>query len=361
MIFGPARRIVLSLSLVLFLCAAFAAAEEKSNGLVVFPVFSYAPETRMALGIFGMLVKRDPAGMPDDRPSCARFLLIHTQNSQTVLQLNPEYVTKDRKYIFGASFGYVNYPSKFFGIGNDTSKDSEEDYGMKVGNIQLSAQKQVSGVSRFGIRLDHWDLQLFDLDPAGALAAKLIPGSSGGRTDGAGLTYEYDSRDNIFSAARGSYHNIYAGVSDKSLGSDFGYVKYEANFRRYIPLPSGRVLALHAKLDINNGGMPFQLMPFVGGPNMLRGYYEDRFKDKNFIGCQAEYRFPVHEKITACVFGAAGEVAGRLEDFRADAVKPSAGAGIRFILDKKERISVRTDYGVGVDSAGLYINIAEAF
>ena len=337
------------------------AADRNIFGMQLFPVISYAPETRGALGIYGIGFQRLICDTPDCRPSSVKFMLMHTQNSQTVIQLNPEFITSNKEYIFSTSLGYVNFPTKYFGIGNNTLQSAEENYTEKTGNLQLSVQKQVTSTGRVGIRYNFWNMNLTDIGQNGSLATKLVPGSDGGKVNCAGLTFEYDTRDNVLSASRGAYHDIFVGGVDKTVGSDFSYVKYEVNLRKYIPVFQNHVLALRAKLDFNNGTLPFQLMPGVGGAYFLRGYYEGRFRDNNFIGCQAEYRFPVHKLLNLVVFGEAGEVAGRIEDFRADGVKPAAGIGTRFFLDKKEKVVVRTDYGIGVDSAGLYINIHEAF
>jgi hypothetical protein len=43
-------------------------------------------------------------------------------------------------------------------------------------------------------------------------------------------------------------------------------------------------------------------------------------------------------------------------------MKYSAGAGLRFMLSKKEKLSLRVDYGIGLGrNRGLYIQLGEAF
>ena len=60
-------------------------------------------------------------------------------------------------------------------------------------------------------------------------------------------------------------------------------------------------------------------------------------------------------------FIGAGEVGPRLSAFRLDNVKPSYGAGLRFVLDTKELVTVRADAGFGEKTNGIYLDLKEAF
>jgi hypothetical protein len=42
-------------------------------------------------------------------------------------------------------------------------------------------------------------------------------------------------------------------------------------------------------------------------------------------------------------------------------LKPSLGSGLRYAIDKKEKLNLRLDVGFGHHSYGLYFNITEAF
>ena len=355
------KLIILIIVALFFIIVNCPAEDSKPKGITVVPIFSYAPETRFSLAIDGVAFEREVCDTPYCRPSDLKFTLVGTQNSQYIFNVNPEFITKGKEYILSAVFGYTNYPSKFFGIGNNALATSEEAYTAMTSNVTVNIQRQVAAPSRIGVRCEFWDLDLAGLQQNGQLITRQIPGSAGGKLNSAGITYEYDTRDNVFSASRGAYHELYIGSAGSALGSDYTRMEYEVQLRRYIPVLKWDVLAFEAKFDFNNGTVPFQLMPSVGGSDFLRGYYDHRFMDNNFMGCQAEYRFPVHKLLSISVFGAAGEVADRIEDFRADGIKPAAGAGIRFSLNTEEKIVVRTDYGIGVDSAGLYVKLDEAF
>ncbi len=42
-------------------------------------------------------------------------------------------------------------------------------------------------------------------------------------------------------------------------------------------------------------------------------------------------------------------------------VKPAGGVGLRFMMSKDARTNIRLDFGVGVDSFGVYLGWGEAF
>jgi hypothetical protein len=76
---------------------------------------------------------------------------------------------------------------------------------------------------------------------------------------------------------------------------------------------------------------------------------------------QAEYRTIVWWRLGMVGFFGLGDVAPQLSALRLDELKYSVGAGVRFVLDAKEKLNVRMDIGFGKDTAGLYFAIEEAF
>ena len=88
----------------------------------------------------------------------------------------------------------------------------------------------------------------------------------------------------------------------------------------------------------------------------------DRFRDKEMIEGQMEYRFPIWGRWGGTVFFGAGEVAPSVLNFSPARLKPAGGLGLRFAVIPKERINIRLDFAY-TDFAGLvyYLDINEAF
>lgn len=95
---------------------------------------------------------------------------------------------------------------------------------------------------------------------------------------------------------------------------------------------------------------------------IMRGYYDGRYTDKNLLAFQAEYRFHLIGRFGMVVFSGVGRVGHTSNDvFSMKHLKPSLGTGLRYAIDKKEKLNLRLDFGVGDRSDGFYFNIIEAF
>jgi hypothetical protein len=94
----------------------------------------------------------------------------------------------------------------------------------------------------------------------------------------------------------------------------------------------------------------------------MRGYFEGRYRDNIFATAQLEYRQYFWWRLSFVVFAGIGEVAPDLLSFRLRELKPSYGAGLRFLFNKEQRVNLRVDLGFGEDgNSGIYFGIEEAF
>jgi outer membrane protein assembly factor BamA len=106
---------------------------------------------------------------------------------------------------------------------------------------------------------------------------------------------------------------------------------------------------------------PFFSMPAVGGSYKLRGFFEGRYRDKQYFTAQAEYRKILFWRIGAAAFYSIGEVAPNFSSFNMNGIKHSYGFGLRFVFDPKEKINLRVDLGIAERKTGVYFNLEEAF
>jgi len=75
--------------------------------------------------------------------------------------------------------------------------------------------------------------------------------------------------------------------------------------------------------------VPFNLMPTLGGGDVLIGYSSYRFRDRNAVLLRGEYRWAVHPMIDVAGIYEAGTVAPSIGAFALDDMAQSIGAGIR--------------------------------
>jgi hypothetical protein len=105
-------------------------------------------------------------------------------------------------------------------------------------------------------------------------------------------------------------------------------------------------------------------MAMIGGESMMRGYYLGRFRDKNFLTSQAEYRFlpfGFSKRLGAAAFLSTATVAPSAKSLFSSSFKMAGGVGARYLIFKSKDIFVRFDLGFTPEGNGYYFYIGEAF
>jgi outer membrane protein assembly factor BamA len=146
-----------------------------------------------------------------------------------------------------------------------------------------------------------------------------------------------------------------------AFGSDYSYDDVLIDTRNFFATFTDHVFAVQAVAEFIDGVAPLQSYAKFGGQNLLRGYFEGRYRDKNGILLQAEYRMPVWWRLGVVGFAGVAQVADQVSHFAMDRFWFAGGIGLRFAVNPQERINIRLDYGAGNNSSGVYATITEAF
>jgi outer membrane protein assembly factor BamA len=259
---------------------------------------------------------------------------------------------------------YSHKVDRFYGIGNNTPELGTEEYVLdNVGGIvdfQLPATIVIS--DRAGIVIEYRNYTIADKKENPYLNSD-IPyiGKQGGEVSGMGLVWVWDNRDHLFFPNHGGFTQAKVLFYSKDMGSDFTYSWLEVNARRYWAFSPDHVLATQVYLNTVGGTPPFFKLPALGGSNVMRGYFQGRYRDDNYLAIQLEYRQYFWWRFGYVVFAAAGDVADELTSIQLRYLKPSYGAGIRFLFNKEQKINLRMDIGFGKNTNGIYFGIEEAF
>ncbi len=334
---------------------------EKKSGIAALPVLFYTPETKLAFGAGGLYYFPLTSDKTVDRPSSIAFVGVYTQRKQSYIEINPDLYT-GRGYHIQTVLRYSNFPDQFYGIGNATSVDLEEPFTSRYWWLNLEALKRVRGPVNAGLLYCFDSTRLTKVEEGGLLDSGDITGSGGGTVSGLGPFMTYDSRDSIFFPTKGSFHQFSALAFGRALGSDFGFGRIFLEFRKYQAFASSRVLAFQAQFLFETGDPPFWRMGLLGGEKIMRGYYAGRYRDKNMMAFQVEYRWvPVFWRFGLAAFAGLGDVADTLGHFDLGRFKYSYGLGLRFVVDPKQRLHIRLDFGFGKGTSGLYFTASEAF
>lgn len=335
--------------------------KQKTSGLLWLPVIYYTPETKWAFGVGGMYYFRAPGVKLTSRPSNIGVFLVYTLKKQFIVDVTPDFYLKNEEYRLEGNISFSKFVDKFYGIGNETSFDDEENFTSRITRIRIHFLKRLHPKLKFGFRYNFEHNKITEVEEDGKLENKDILGSEGGTASGLGLVMHWDTRDNVFSPSSGNYHQLSATLYRKALGSDYDFTSYNFDLRRYVSLFSSHVLAFQGYVNFISGDPPFQSLSLIGGDETMRGYYLGRYRDKNMIAVQMEYRMPLWKRIGLVGFVGYGDVAAKISHFDLKSFRYSVGFGLRYMFSPKERLNLRLDVGFGEGTAGVYFTASEAF
>ncbi|MCU0286209.1 MAG: BamA/TamA family outer membrane protein [Acidobacteria bacterium] len=325
------------------------------------PIIYYTPETHLAFGAAGSYISRLGRSIKDTRPTTISPIIIYTQKKQFKTQLNTDIYLRADDCRLQMEFKLEKFPNKFFGVGNNTLESDIEAYTSRSTAFTISFLKKVGSILNLGLKYNFSNWKMMEVEKDGLLDSGLFPGSKDGTISGFGLLVNFDTRDNIFSTLKGSLVELDIAFYQKALGSTFNFSSWSLDFRKYFTVFSTHVLAFQSLVKIQTGEVPFLNLAQMGGQYNMRGYFQGRFRDKNLMVLQAEYRLPVVWRFGLVGFAGVGNVAEKFSKLSLLDLKYSYGMGIRFLFDPLERIQARMDIGFGKGCSGFYFSIFEAF
>lgn len=333
----------------------------KKTSFVALPVAFYTPETKLAFGGIAInMFRLDPMDTTV-RTSNIRTAAIYTTRNQFIFSTDYNVFLKEEKYQLRGNVAFLKFPDNFYGIGNDTRLQDEEIFDNNIVNFTSRLMRKMKPGLFVGGIYNFYSMFNISGSADDLLSTEDIAGSDGVRLSGIGFQVNYDLRDNVLNATEGCYLEFSTRFFQNFLGSNYQYQRYELDLRKYFKLHPKHVIATQFRGELVEGDVPFQQMTLLGGDKLLRGYYRGRYREKKMLAVQAEYRYTVCPRFGLVAFGGVGEVGDKFSSFNINEFKHSYGGGMRFTLNKKERLNIRLDYGIGNGVSNFYINLAEAF
>ncbi|MCQ2348654.1 MAG: outer membrane protein assembly factor [Paludibacteraceae bacterium] len=203
---------------------------------------------------------------------------------------------------------------------------------------------------------------------------------------GLGLATMYDTRDYSHYPTKGMMFKGLGIYYEPALGADYRAWRLDAEFRHFVTLwqpaeyksefervNKSLIFAYHIKgiAVLSNQSitdMPIQIMPTIGGDELVRGVRSDWFKDNNLIwAIQGELRFPIFSILRGTVFAGVGDVYNT-DHWKWGVPKVGYGLGLRLSVNR-EHVNVRFDVArnnldnnwASRDSYSFILAISEAF
>ena len=341
----------------------------RKPGFVLLPALSSSPETGLEIGGAALLsFYTDTTDRKTDVSSVFGYATLTTKG-QLKLSLNTNYWTPQNKIHYVASISYYNFPFNFYGVGNNTH----------LANVDLVHEKRY----KFNLESDFYlgsNLYLgyvvgafkyyyqFDRNRHGVLNSDpLVQDKRGGAAVYAGPSLIFDTRDNNTYSTRGIVFNAYCNVMHGAfINNGYEGAFFNMEYSEFFSFTKQLVLGVDVQeQSLIGGASPFYLLPQMGSDEMMRGYYEGRYRDRNYLAGQTELRYRINKRFGLAGFVGTGEVFH--SDFSLDQLKPNYGGGLRYFFDPQKGLSMRLDYGVGQKPAGekresgFYIALGQAF
>jgi outer membrane translocation and assembly module TamA len=173
-----------------------------------------------------------------------------------------------------------------------------------------------------------------------------------------GAALDFDYRDDPVNTTAGGYYRIgWTSFNDSKL-SRFSFRQYATELRQYVPVfDSSRVLALRALSLLTDSNasnqIPFFMMGALGGAESLRGFADARFRDRNLLLLNAEYRWTVFTQMDAVLFADAGKVFSKINQIGLNNLETSYGFGARFKSPKGPLVRVEFAFSHEMRRVGI--------
>lgn len=161
----------------------------------------------------------------------------------------------------------------------------------------------------------------------------------------------------------GRYQATLASFHDQEFDR-YSFRKTTIDLQQFLPLLHGhRVFAFRAVAVFSDASsdqaVPFYLSPTFGGLTVGRGYPTFRFRDRNMLALQGEYRYQVSPLIGGALFVDAGQVAPTVGAIEWSRFKTTYGTGVRF--GAAGGAGLRFDLAFGGDGPTFIFALGHAF
>ncbi|MEM7369406.1 MAG: BamA/TamA family outer membrane protein [Bacteroidota bacterium] len=330
---------------------------------LVYPTLAYSPETSLEIGFAAVRLFYVNQDIVNNRLSEIYAFAFGTLRRQYGMEFEHSIYGDHDSWFFLGRGKFQRFPLLYYGIGPETVGDHP--FLIDGTYVQLRERVLRKIVPNLFIGPEI-DLQLLHNPRFEPDLSPLPLGGEGSRTFGLGVGLVYDNRHNVMNVRKGLFGELAVLDYRPAWGSDWKFSSLNLDVRYFVPLKADKsqVLGFQGFGKFVSGEVPFNQLALMGGPFLMRGYYLGRFRDRNYLAVQAEYRmlpFPFSKRIGATVFASGGMVGPTVGELRISQLKPAAGVGFRYLIFPKKDIFVRFDFAFTQEGPGFYIYTGEAF
>jgi len=333
------------------------------KSLFLIPNASYQQETSVAIGLaLGYYFK----SYQIKRISSISGSATYTFLNQFIFNITPKLFFGDKKWYLYTNLNYRNYPDYYYGISTN-STNLEQAYTAKIFSLNIQPQyavaKNIYLGCLFNVRLENILVDsTFNINKP-KIESYGFAGWQAYKQTNFGAVVSYDSRDNQFYPTKGFFAKTILSASISGWFSNYTAQGITLDIRQYFPVYKSHILAWQALFSgvFSKSEIPFQLLPTLGGRDLMRGFRQEMYRENGLFVLQTEYRLPIYKRLKGAVFCSAGDLFNQ-NACSSNKFKIAYGAGLRYRLNDA-RVHLRFDlaknnYG---DKLQIYITATEAF
>ena len=340
--------------------------KNRNTSIAVYPALGSSPETGFMFGVIGFFVKNNKEAEQDEfyRPTSISPYFIYTNKKQILTALDFDIYLKNGLNI-NTIIRYFNFPDFYYGIGTKTNPDQKELYTDRFIRLSGRVMKPMRKDLFVGLMYDFHINSIRKVIPAGTLETDAPIGLAGGRSMGVGPGILMDSRNSTLYPTSGKYVNAGITVFSGAFASEYNYVSYLVDYRKYMKLLGEKnILALQVRMNFTSGSdIPYYKLPKLGGDDRMRGVaHKNLYIDRQSYFAQAEIRQDLFWRFGGVLFAGVGNVASSLGDISLKNNRFIYGLGGRFQAVRGEKMNIRMDIGFTDNGqSAFFLSVREAF
>jgi hemolysin activation/secretion protein len=344
----------------------------RKNTVMAAPIVFRLPETGWgvgAMGAYNFYVNKKDSISP---PSQVMINGVYTEKRQLGISIPYQFFWDKRKHFIGGEVGYYDLNYLYFGIGNTNVEGYSQKFNARHLQFRINYLRKLKPHIFVGARYWFDSYNVFNTSFTDLVPAPLPRNDFTNITSGPGLVFLYDTRNNIYNTTQGQYLELVAHNQNTLWGSRFNYNRLRFDYRYFLKTTKKQAITSQLFGDFLQGNVPFNQLASIGSSKRMRGYYDGRFRNKNLLLAQLEYRTALYKRFGAVAFINYALIYNKPNEINYNSYHASAGVGLRFSLDREKRINARFDisWPLGTsqisssnlfDKAITYFTIGEAF
>jgi hypothetical protein len=279
--------------------------------------------------------------------------------------------TADNGWNFPAEFRISSLAQYTYGLGTSSTQADQIQLNYKNVRTYFSANRRIFDhfFSGLGFNFDRY----YEITESGSATTPSafekygIGTSSTSLSSGMTINFLHDSRQNSINASHSLYYSIVYRFNPYFMRNTTQWTSLYTDVRKYIPFTSEKrkILALWGIYWAAYGKVPYLNLPGTQlefGGRSGRGFAQGRFRGKQMLYFESEYRFDItNNKLLGGVLFANAQSLSEPNTNRFQYIAPAAGFGARIKFNSKSDTNLTLDFGFGKNSFNFYIGLGEFF